>query len=139
MAVFLDREIKLLGLSLYKCEGTKRRKVKGRKSDYCYAIEFTNSDPKIIEYFLLFLRQVLKVAEEKIKVELFVYEDLNLADIKEFWKDITKIPEEQLEKIIVLRQRNSKYKPNPRGTCKIRYYSKEKFLELESMIQEVFS
>lgn len=134
-----DKELKLLGISLYECEGTKRRRVKGRKSDYHYAIEFTNSNPVVIRLFLLFLRRILGVKQDGIRLELFIYDDLKVNELEKFWSKITRIPRRQFNKTIVLKQKNERYKPNPRGTCKIRYYDVGKFLKLEKMINDFFS
>lgn len=134
-----DRELEIIGISLYKCEGSKRRRAKGRKSDYCYAIEFTNCDPGVIELFVLFLNKILKINNQKLKVELFFYKDHNIDKLKEYWSRITGISLTQFDKPILLEQKNSRYKPNPRGTCKLRYYSKKKFIELEDKINELFN
>lgn len=68
-------DIKLLGASMYLCEGTKLRiDNRGWKQ---YVIEFTNKDPRAISLFLKYLREVIKAEEERVKLQIFIYEDHN--------------------------------------------------------------
>src|SRR3989344_4681829 len=115
-----SRELRLAGALLYVCEGTKLRKDQRYKNTYIYAIEFTNSDPKIVSLFLRFMREELKIYPEKIKGQLFIYPDLNKQKVMELWSRETKISLEQFQKIIMLKAKISRFKPNPLGTFKVR-------------------
>lgn len=132
-----SKELRLAGALLYLCEGTKLRRDPRYKNTYIYAIEFTNSDPQIIALFLRFMRDELKVDIQKIKGQLFIYPDLNEREVKNVWSQKTKIPIEQFQKVIMLKAKISKFKPNPLGTFKIRYTNKAKFLLLQSIIAKV--
>ena len=48
------------------------------------------------------------------------------------------IPINQFQQVINLTQKNSKYKPNPLGTFKIRYNNKIDFLKMQKMINSVW-
>ncbi len=138
--LFLDKDLALIGSSLYLCEGTKARITKrtnGQKQKI-FAIEFTNMDPRVISLFLRFLREVIKADEKRIKAELFIYPDHNELKLKEFWAQYTEIPLHRFNKTIKLRQKNLRFKPNPLGTLKIRYSHKEHFLKVQSIIDQVF-
>lgn len=128
------RELKIAGALLYVCEGTKLRKDPRYKNTYIYAIEFTNSDPKIISLFLKFMTHVLRIKEGKIKAQLFIYPDLNLKSVMKKWSDVTGLPLSQFQKVIMLKAKISKFKPNPLGTLKIRFSGKKEFLKLQEMI-----
>lgn len=131
-------ELELAGAILYKTEGTRlRRNVRYPLGNtFYYAIEFTNSDPILIKLFLEFLRKILKIQEEQLRCELFIYEDHNKEELELFWSKETRIPLSQFHKTILLRAKSpSKYKPGPLGTCKIRFNSKEDFLRLNSVIK----
>ena len=133
-----SKELQIAGALLYVCEGTKIRKDSRYKNTYIYAIEFTNSDPQIVSLFLRFLRQELKVDASRIKGQLFIYPDLNKKEVMGVWSSRTGIPVAQFQKVIMLKAKISRFKPNPLGTFKVRYSSKEKFLKLQAIIDKVW-
>lgn len=130
-------ELALIGASLYICEGTKARPDK-RKKGKNFSIELTNKDPRVISIFLEFLRRVVKAEERRIKLELFIYPDHSKRELEEYWSKKTKIPLNRFNKTITLTQKNSRYKPNPLGTAKIRYSHKEHFLRIQGIIENIF-
>lgn len=131
-----DTDLELAGSVLYKCEGTKLRRNKRypKGNTFYYAIEFTNSDPVLIRLFLKFLRKIVKVNEDKIKIELFLYPDHDKIKLSKRWSKITGIPNNNFQKIIDMKQKNAKYRPNPLGTCKIRCNGKNIFMKLSEII-----
>lgn len=138
--ISLNKELALIGSSLYLCEGTRARITKranGQKQKI-FAVEFTNMDPRVISLFLRFLRTVIKAEEERIKAELFIYPDHNELKLKKFWAKSTGIPLGRFNKTIRLRQKNFRFKPNPLGTLKIRYAHKKHFLKIQGIIEQVF-
>lgn len=128
----------MAGAMLYLCEGTKLRKDLRFKNTYIYSIEFTNSNPKIISLFLRFMRKELEVSQDRIRGQLFIYPDLDFKKVVKIWSHETGIPLRQFQKVIMLKTKISKFKPNPLGTFKVRYSSKEKFLKLQSIIDNVW-
>jgi hypothetical protein len=132
------KDLRLAGALLYVCEGTKLRKDPRYKNTYIYAIEFTNSDPQIVALFRRFMIEELEIDPSKIKGQLFLYPDLNEKKVMKEWSRRTHISTRQFQKIIMLKAKISKFKPNPLGTLKIRHSSKEKFLELQSIIDDVW-
>jgi len=138
MRHFTNKELRIIGSVLYKCEGTQLRRDKRRENaTYYWVIEFTNSDPKLISLFLLFLRKIIKIDPKKLKGQLFGYGDMNIKRLEDNWSKISGIPMNNFNKTIILTQKNSKYKPNPNGTFKIRYHSKQAFKKLEKVIDSV--
>ncbi len=133
-----SRELKLAGAMLYVCEGTKLRKDSRYKNTYIYSIEFTNSDPRIVALFRRFMVEELKINPSKIKGQLFLYPDLDQKKVMQEWSRRTHIPINQFQKVIMLKAKVSKFKPNPLGTLKIRHSNKEKFLKLQSTIDHVW-
>lgn len=135
-----DKDLALIGSSLYLCEGTKARTVKraNGKIQRINAIEFTNMDPRVIKLFLRFLRRVIKADEKRIKAELFIYPDHDEAKLKNFWVKSTEIPLDRFNKTIRLKQKNFRFKPNPLGTLKVRYTHKEHFMKIQGIIEQVF-
>lgn len=130
-----DKDLTLIGASLYLGEGTKLRKTyKG----YVYAIEITNTDPRIISMFLKFLRTIINPIEDRIKAQLFLYENNEERTQIGYWSQITDIPIERFQKTIVLIPRSGRFKPCEHGIMKIRYNHKEHFLKLQGIINNVF-
>ena len=132
------KDLRLAGALLYLCEGTKLRKDARYKNTYIYAIEFTNSDPRIVSLFREFMVRILKIEHRKIKAQLFLYPDLDREKVMKRWCRSIGIPPSQFQKIIMLKAKISRFKPNPLGTMKIRHSSKEKFLKLQSIIDDVW-
>jgi len=123
---------------LYACEGTKARRDYRYKNHYIYSIELTNSDPKIIKTFSLFLKKIIRADWNRVRGQLFIYPDLNESGLMHYWSEITDIPINQFQKNIVLQAKNGKFKANPLGTFKIRYSCKSDFLKVQSMIEKVW-
>lgn len=132
-----QRELTILGASLYVCEGAKARiDNRGYRQ---YAVDFTNNDPRLIKWFLIFLRSNFEVAEDRIKAQLFIYPDHIESEMISFWSRVTQIPPTRFNKVIHLIQRSGRFKPSKYGTLKVRYHHKEHFLKLQGIIDEIFN
>lgn len=130
-------QLKIIGAMLYVCEGTKAR-IDKRYNRLIYSIELTNSDPKIIKAFRLFLDEIIKIDKLRIRGQLFYYPDLNENNLIKFWSEISAIPPSQFNKSICLKIKDGKFKANPFGTFKIRYSCKNDFLKLQSIIEKTW-
>lgn len=138
MNKFSNKELSIIGAVLYSCEGTRLRLDKRSKNNvYYWAIEFTNSNFNLIKLFVEFLKKVIKIDKRRLKGQLFIYSDLNKKNLALQWSKVSGIPLTNFNKTIVLKAKNIKYKPNPNGTFKVRYYSKEAFHKLESLIKKI--
>jgi len=138
MSGFTKRELSIMGVILHSCEGTRLRRDKRRKDNaYYWVIEFTNSNPKLVKLFLIFLRKIIKIDELKLKGQLFIYDDLDKPELEKMWSKETGIPLNNFNKTIVLKAKNSKYKLNPNGTFKVRYHSKEAYQRLDLLVNQV--
>lgn len=71
----------IAGLMLYWGEGDSNVKN-------C-SIRLANSDSKMIALFFKFLKEIAKIPEEKIKIGLILYPDLNDIKCKEYWSQKT--------------------------------------------------
>ncbi len=131
------KDLRLAGAILYLCEGTKLRRDPRYKNTYIYAIEFTNSNPLLVSMFLQFMIKELKIDPRDIRGQLFLYPDLDKKKVMREWSRMTTIPIRQFQQIIMLKKKISKFKANPLGTFKVRFSSKEKFLKLQSIIDDV--
>lgn len=118
-------KIALIGSMLYWAEGFKRSKC---------TVDFANSDPKMIEMYLLFLRSVYKLSR-KFSVALYCYSDQDVSKLINFWSNLTKIPKSQFIKPYV----RSDFRPDARkmkhGLVHIRYNDKKLLLDILNMIE----
>lgn len=128
----------IAGAMIYACEGTKARRDFRYANRYIYAIELTNSRPETISLFSKFLKEIMDVDWTKVRGQLFLYPDHDKEKLIQYWAKVSSIPTSQFQQIISLTQKNSKYKPNPLGTFKIRYNNKVDFFKLQKIITGVW-
>ena len=88
----------LIGVSLYWAEGYKRLKIRNGKEITSHIIGFTNSDPDMVLAFIIFLKKILEVPQEKIFVEMRLFSHLDARDTLLYWMDITGLSETQFKK-----------------------------------------
>ena len=76
-----EEKLKIAGLMLYWGEGAKSGSE----------VDFSNSDAEMIKIFLLFLRNVCGVKEQRLRVFLYCYANQDLKELMYFWSGITGI------------------------------------------------
>jgi len=69
-------------------------------------LRISNIDPRMINIFVRFAREILKIPEEKYRIGLILYPDLNEIKCKRFWQNVTKVPFEQFHKIQYIKGRH---------------------------------
>ena len=77
-----EREFLMAGLGLYAGDGAK--------SGGC--VKFANSNPDIIRFFCAWLRTFLEVEEGRLRVRLYLHDDLSLDTAEAFWSEVTGVP-----------------------------------------------
>jgi transcriptional regulator with XRE-family HTH domain len=83
-----DEQFLVAGVALYAGEGSK---TDGE-------VLFANSDPRMIAFFLAWLRQFFDIDESRLRVRLYLHEGLDLDKAKAFWSELTGIPLDQFSK-----------------------------------------
>ncbi|OEJ26509.1 hypothetical protein AS594_20475 [Streptomyces agglomeratus] len=78
-----DRELFLLGVSLYWAEGTKDKEY--RRSE---VLQFINSDPNVIRVYLRWL-EMLGVTRDRMRFRVSIHESADVRDAERFWADLT--------------------------------------------------
>ena len=83
-----ERELWLIGIALYWAEGTKQKEHSTGKG-----VLFNNSDPAMIQVFLKWLRDVIKVQEDEIVFEVYVHENHknNTKRFLDYWAHIANV------------------------------------------------
>lgn len=93
IGVVSNRELFLIGAVLYWAEGTKEKE--GTPGS---GIQFTNSDPKMLRIFLLWLRNVCMIDEEKIHFQIYLHETsaVRVREVVKYWTRNLGINEDRL-------------------------------------------
>ena len=92
-----EREFLMAGLGLYAGDGAKSGG----------AVKFANSNPDLIGFFCAWFRAFFDVDEARLRVRLYLHDDLDLHEAERFWSQITRIPTDQF---------NDAYRPIARST-----------------------
>ena len=103
------------GCMLYWAEGSRNR----------HAVEFVNSDPAMVAFFLGFLRSCFAVPDRKLRIACNLFADhlQRQQEIEQFWLRVLGLPRACLRKSTV--NRYSKYSQKkrrnklPYGTCRL--------------------
>lgn len=117
------------GLMLYLAEGGK--------TNYAQ-ITLTNTDPKIIKFFVQWLIDFFDVAKKEMKAELHLYENMDIKKEQKFWQKELGFRKNQFYKTQIrkLQKASFSYKESYRhGTCQIYFPGVEKKRELMMAIQ----
>ena len=90
------RELWLMGTMLYWAEGTKEKEWHPGSG-----IQFTNSDPFMIKFFLRWLLEVMEIPKEAISFEITIHENNKhrLPEVRQQWSSISKFPVEKFTHI----------------------------------------
>jgi hypothetical protein len=106
-----ELELFHFGIGLFLGEGTKKNK---------FNVTFVNSDPRILQLFLKFLREICGVEERKIKAALNIFSDVNNKEAIDFWNKITKISVDRFNKTTIRKSKGGTYKKkSPYGTLTV--------------------
>lgn len=101
------------GLMLYLGEGDKKNNTR---------IVLANTDFGIIQFFIKWLIQFMSVEEHQIRVQLHLYEDMDLEKETKIWQDRLRLDDSQFYKSSIrkLKKASFNYSDSPRhGTCSI--------------------
>ncbi len=117
------------GLMLYLAEGSKKN---------LYSICLTNTDPKVIKFFIKWLNNFFDIGKDSIKIGLHLYENMNIDKEKIFWEKELSINKNQFYKpwISKLKASSFTYKESyGHGTCSIYVSGVDKKRELMMAIK----
>ena len=120
------------GLMLYLAEGDKKDR---------YHIGLANTDPQVISFFIWWLQKFLRVPKSRMRVQLHLYESMDLSRERRFWEKLTKLPRAQFyrDQVRLLRPGSFSYPESFRhGTCKIYVNGMKEKVELTLSIKAFF-
>ena len=127
----LGRQARLAaGAALYAGEGAKRDGT----------VSFANSDPAMMRFFCVWLREFFEIDESRLRVRIYLHEGLDLAEASAFWSAVTNIPQQQF-------QAPFRATPDPTirttkhvyGCCHVRYASTTTHRAIMGLIRALLS
>ena len=89
------------------------------------SLQFCNSDPEMVRFFVRFLRRYFEIADEQIRITCYLYADhqQRQSEIERYWLGVAGLTEASLCRSVVNRvSRSSKRKrfgSLPYGTCRV--------------------
>lgn len=124
-------DIFMLGIGLFWGEGSKTSRG---------VIELSNTDPRVIQMHVLFLRQVCKVDPKKIHGHVGIHSHLSTEQAEKYWSKISGIPLVQFYRTSIQKSKAGKGRrdPLPHGTFSVGVNSTEMRLRLEGWMQGVY-
>lgn len=119
------------GSLLYWAEGTKF----GSKHKN---VEFTNTDPRMIEIMMRFFREVLNVPDAKTKIVVRIGAKGDVESAKQHWLQITRLPPESLRtpELLTLTEKSKSLQKYPYGMCRIVVYDVSVARKIDAFIKE---
>jgi len=131
----ISNKLFLTGISLYWAEGYK----KGAYGSKWKAVDFANSDPELIKIMVKFFRNICRVKNEKIKVQLIAHKNIDINKAVHYWSDLINVPKNQFIKTCCSINKSSKNKRNrnslTHGTVHIRINDVKLFFRIIGWIE----
>ena len=129
---FSNKDLKLIGSSLYWAEGAN----KNRNS-----LRFSNSDSLMIKIMMKFFREICNIPDEKIRARIHFYPGMNQKSTINYWREITALPQVNFLKTQVQVSRASKGKRRkntlPYGTLHLSINNTELTCRVKGWIQGI--
>ncbi len=121
-------ELKLIGVALHWAEGNKRQPDR---------VQFANSDSNMVTMYLRFLREIIKIPDEKLLVSIRVHPNINTSTAIKFWTKVTKLPKKRFHIVRQISRASQGKRPFnslPYGTLDVRFSGRQKFFQIKGWI-----
>lgn len=107
-----EKELYLCGLALYWGEGGK--------TQYS-SLTFANTDPRMIKFFLFWLKRAIHYPDDHIRIKMHLYKDMNIEDEMKYWEEITELGVDHFLKPYIKETtlKGLTYKTRGHGTCNV--------------------
>lgn len=107
-----EKELYLCGLALYWGEGGK--------TQYS-SLSFANTDPRMIKFFLFWLRRAIYYPDDHIRIKVHLYRDMNIQDEMMYWREVTGLGVGHFLKPYIKETtlKGLTYKTRGHGTCNV--------------------
>ncbi len=117
----------LYGLGIYWGEGDKKDR---------HRVAITNTDPNMLRVAVNFYRNCLRIEEDKLRVALFLYNDININTAVKFWSDLLSVNPKQFIKTQILQSRAKLTKTKSKyGICTLYCSNTEQSIKILEWIR----
>lgn len=101
--------LRVIGATLYWAEGSKQNEHEPSKE-----LIFTNSDPRMIRIYILWLSRCLSVKNDDIKFEIYIHETYGNSptELSEYWSKATGFTPDRLTKVYFKKNKVKSYRKN---------------------------
>ena len=82
------KDLRFIGMALYWAEGNNKNRNR---------LQFSNSDPLMIEIEMRFFREICEIPDSKITARIHLYPHTNQKKALNYWSKITKLPKNQFK------------------------------------------
>ena len=124
---FKDKKLKIAGIMLYWAEGTLNGNT----------VDFVNSNPRMIQIFLRFLREICGISEKRLRIYLYAYSYQDIKILKNYWTKISGVPLSQFTKPYIRKGSLNKSKRKLLyGLVHIRYNDKKLLRLIKGWIED---
>ena len=128
-----DRELLLIGATIYWAEGHKKPTVINGKTKTYHPVSLTCSDPYLVKMFQKFLRRSCKVPEERFSADIRLFDYHDESFVLDYWSKLTDIP---YNKISVFKSKDNANKNKlPYGTIQIRVNDTKLYHKIMGLIE----
>ncbi len=127
------RDILLIGTALYWAEGMKSERTQP-------SLSFSNSDPSLIAVYMRFVREVLKIPEDRIRAGVHIYPSISADGARNYWSSITKLPQNRFYIITQVSSASKGRRPKNLlkfGTAVIKVNNRVQFHKVKGMIEGI--
>lgn len=125
----------LIGAALYWAEGTTRERTYGYQ-----IVSFSNSDSTMVRLFMRYIREILKVPEEKIYAGIHLHPNIEKEKAQLFWSKITRIRKNHFYIFNHISKSSKGIRPLhflPYGTLNIRINDRRLLCEIKGHIKGI--
>lgn len=103
------KELMLIGTALYWAEGSKEK-----EHNISQGIIFNNSDPFMIKLFIKWLKEILKIKIDNVRLEIYIHENSknNINEVIKYWSNMTELAETKFNNIYFKKNKISTKRKN---------------------------
>ena len=124
-----EQKLKIAAVMLYWGEGYKTGQAKG--------IDFANSDPEMVMFFVNFLRLICRVNESRFRIYLYCYSNQDSKKLISFWSRKLHVSKKQFIKPYIKESADKKSKNKMQyGLVHVRYNDKKLLMLILEWIEE---
>ncbi|MGE0138027.1 MAG: hypothetical protein AB7L17_16885 [Ilumatobacteraceae bacterium] len=117
------------GIGLYHGEGAKT----GR------SVRVANTSPELVALFAAWLRRFFEIDETRLRVRLYLHDDLDLEAASRYWSELLNIPLSQFQQAHRPRRREGSASKHPMGCATVVYSCAATYRRVMALVEAITS